>query len=357
VNILGVGTIFQGGVGMRSFEKALEQGWTKPSDMDAKWAAGGKHPVYQVNIDAAPDRAVLKKIRRADRLSKMAVLAAAEAVKDSAVADLQHKSVGIILATAFGAHVTTFGFLDTILDFGEAAVSPTIFSNSVHNAAASYISTALDIKGPTLTVTQFRFSFAAALQLAATWLELSRCDYVLAGAVDQLGDVLEYVASRKLAVAADGKIRPFSFQPTAHVPGEGAAFVLLGNEQTGHAYCTVPSIAVNDDAEQATTPDVIIIDADGMQPDESIYASQVSPASIVTAYSPLFGSMMTGGMFNTAAAALMLKRQQYYAAPVADNPRGLKIMDRSGPASIQAIDCLCCDCSGTKAAIRLAALR
>ncbi len=47
------------------------------------------------------------------------------------------------MATAFGPHVTTFNFLDDILDHGDAAVSPTTFSNSVHNAAASYIAMAL----------------------------------------------------------------------------------------------------------------------------------------------------------------------------------------------------------------------
>ena len=71
----------------------------------------------------------------------MAVLAAGDALADSGIEDKAKRNIGMIVATAFGPHVTTFGFLDDILDHGDAAVSPTTFSNSVHNAAASYITT------------------------------------------------------------------------------------------------------------------------------------------------------------------------------------------------------------------------
>ena len=104
-------------------------------------------------------------MRRADKLSKMAVLAAADALQDSGLENAKQRT-GIILATSFGAHQTTFDFLDDIIDYGEAQVSPTTFSNSVHNAAVSYIASVLDITGPTLTVTRFSFPFQSALQLA-----------------------------------------------------------------------------------------------------------------------------------------------------------------------------------------------
>lgn len=353
MNILGIGTVFCGGVGISRFESALLRGWEKPGEVDALWAAGGKHPAYQVDLDAAPDKTALKKIRRADRLSKMAVLGAAGALQDSGIENIHGANPGVIVATAFGAHVTTFGFLDNILDFGEAAVSPTIFSNSVHNAAASYISSSLDIKGPTLTVTQFRFSFQAALQLGQAWLDQKRCDYVLVGAVDQFGDVLGYVADRKLSTARDGRIKPFTFNPTCQVPGEGAAFFLLGREKTAQTYCAVQSVSINDDAAAGAVSDAVIIDADGMLRDESAYLSSLSPQSAVAAYSPVFGSMMTGSAFNTAAGALMLKKQQHYASPVQDNPHNLKLLAETKPAPLRAVECVGCDCYGTRAVIQL----
>ena len=165
MNILGIGSIFSRGLGVTSLEEALRSGWRAPVQVEAAHADSGTRSAYVVDLDAVSDRTLLKKIRRADKLSKMCVLAAADALADSGIADLGNKRVGIILATAFGAHVTTFDFLDGILDYGDANVSPTSFSNSVHNAAASYVSSSLNIQGPTLTVTQFRFSFQSALQL------------------------------------------------------------------------------------------------------------------------------------------------------------------------------------------------
>ena len=166
MNILGIGIIFTRGSGVACFEKALNEGWQEPAGWGVSPVEGKKFPAYQVVLETVTDRALLKKMRRSDRLSKIAMLAASDALRSSEIEAVDKKGLGIIVATAFGSHVTTFNFLDEILDYSEANVSPIIFSNSVHNAPASYISSALDIQGPTLTVTQFYFSFQYALQLA-----------------------------------------------------------------------------------------------------------------------------------------------------------------------------------------------
>lgn len=354
MNILGTGIIFSRGMGVSALESALRDGWQQPVALAAPGAQGITRPVYQVDLDAVTDRTLLKKLRRADKLSKMSVLAAADALADSGIADITSKRIGIILATAFGAQVTTFEFLDGILDYGDAAVSPTTFSNSVHNAAASYISSSLNIQGPTLTVTQFRFSFQSALQLARTWLQQGRCDYLLVGAVDQYGDVLGYVADEKLHTATDGKIKPFAFKPTCQVPGEGALFFLLGNDRTETAYCSLDAVHSGDDPDGAQPVDLNIIDADGMLPDESAYLSSLSADIMTAAYAPIFGSMMIGGAFNLAVAALMLKQQTLYAAPVLDNPHALRLVNETGPAQISSIRSIGCNCFGEKSGVYLA---
>ncbi len=353
MNILGIGTVCAAGVGINSFENALRRGWQKPVEVEAARFPVTRYPVYQVDLGAVPDKTLLKKIRRSDKLSKMSVLAAAEAMRDSGIDIVQAKNLGVIVATGFGAHVTTFGFLDDILNYGDAAVSPTTFSNSVHNAAASYVSSTLDIKGPTLTITQFRFSFQAALQLAQTWLHQQRCDYVLVGAVDQYGDVLGYVSDEKLAFAKDGKIKPFIFKPTCHVPGEGAAFYLVSMKQTRQAYCSIPSIAMNETMDSGTSADINIIDADGMLRDESSYLASLPQDTPTTAYSPIFGSMMTGSAFNVAAGALMLKNQEHFAAPVLDNPNGLRLVTETRQARVESIRCIGCNCYAEKSVLYL----
>ncbi len=353
MKIAGIGMIFAQGLGIDSLEKALQNGWRKPGEVAVHPVIGGTLPAYLVDLTAAPVKALLKKVRRSDTLSKMSVVAASDALVNSGIEHIAAKKLGIIVATAFGPHVTTFDFLDDILDHGDAAVSPTTFSNSVHNAAASYVATSLNIKGPTLTITQFRFSFQAALQLAQAWLDQGRCEYVLAGAVDQYGDVLGYVADHKLTTAKDGRIKPFTFNPTCQVPGEGAAFFLLSNESVGNVYCAVNAVHTNDDPDHGKSVDINIIDADGMLPDESAYLMSLFQDVPTAAYSPLFGSMMIGSAFNVAAGALMLKQQTRYATPVQDNPHDIRLLVETGSGSIGSIRCTGYNCYAERSVIYL----
>lgn len=313
---------------------------------------GRAHPAYLVPAEALQDRSVLKGMRRADRLSKMAVIAASDALTDSGLASIDRGRTGIIVATGYGAHVTTFEFLDGILDFGEAAVSPTAFSNSVHNAAASYISSSLGIQGPTLTVTQFLSSFQGALQLAAAWLGEGSVDHVLVGGVDQHGDVLAYIADAKLHVGRDGKMMPFLSAAARAVPGEGAAFFFVGRGGEGKPYCEVESVRFGGRGEALPDADLRILDADGMLPDEFPEAVHAAKASLAV-YSPLWGSMMIGSAFSCAAGALMIRDQMRFSSPLADVRAGLIIPEETGEYPVEKIQCIRYNCKAEKAVISL----
>lgn len=222
MNILGTGLVCTRG---RGADADLSNDWKAPTFLDVPFQ---EEPFPAYIIDAATLKdPVLKAMRRADRFSRIATLAALDAVTDSGVSVEDSDRVGIIFATAFGPHNTTFRFQDDILDYGDAGVSPTIFSNSVHNAAVSYISRALKIKGPTWTVTGFDQPFERAAELAEAWLNEGRCDYVLLGGGDECGTVMEYICTQKLPIAVDGKVR--TDDSFAYVPGEGMAFFLLNN--------------------------------------------------------------------------------------------------------------------------------
>ncbi|MFH1147753.1 MAG: beta-ketoacyl synthase N-terminal-like domain-containing protein [Pseudomonadota bacterium] len=326
--LLRMGIVFAGGCGVSSFEEALARGRKEAAATGADTSDRSRVFAYRVDLESASNRHILTKIRRSDRLSKMAVLAAAEALGNCQFEGFAKDRLGVIVATAFGAHPTTFGFLDDILEFGEKNVSPTAFSNSVHNAAASYISSALDIQGPTLTVTRFYFSFHYALHLGKTWLDLGLYDHVLVGAVDQYGDVLQFVYDRKLTPAPNGELKPFNFDPAFQVPGEGAVFFLLGRRASQDALCRIEEIRLNACAEASRAVSLNIIDTDGMLSDESAYLSSLSEQIPTAAYSPLYGSMMIGSAFNCAAGALMLKRQILFANPVTDNPHGINLISK-----------------------------
>ena len=103
--IAGMGIVFNRGRGLAILEKALIEGWVMPN------------PIYQVPPEAITDKQVLKEARRADNFTKMATLAAFDALIDSGIPESSKQKLGIILATAFGPHVTTFNFLDDILTY------------------------------------------------------------------------------------------------------------------------------------------------------------------------------------------------------------------------------------------------
>lgn len=354
MNVAGIGVIFTRGRGLDCYEQALRRGWVAPEYVENPSLGDSGLPVYRVDDDVLRDKAVLRKTRRADRFTKMAILAAWDAVSDSGVSlEAGTGGLGIIVATALGPHVTTFGFLDDILNYGDANPSPTLFSHSVHNAAAAYVALVLGGRGPTLTLTQFAFSFHQALLLARAWLNEGRCKYVLVGTVDECGAVMEYVCRQKLRTPADGKIRPFRFskEPEA-VPGEGSAFFLLTHEQAPKTYCEIAGVSFAPKAAGAS-PDLCLIDADGMSGDESGYRSAIPAGAPVAAYTPIFGSMMAGGCFHCVAAALMLEKRTRYACPVPDNPFGLALCDGSHSVPPREASCVRHGCDGRTAVVTL----
>jgi len=78
-------------------------------------------------------------------------------------------------------------FADSYMDFGLEGASPTAFSQTVHNVAASTISMFLGILGPTLTASQPGLGGSGALCTVRSWLDLGLVQAVLFGAVDDYG--------------------------------------------------------------------------------------------------------------------------------------------------------------------------
>jgi len=355
MNISGIGIIFNRGRGIKNFDGALHQGWEPPSFIAIPSCANKTFPLYPVETQALNDGILSGKTRRADKLSKMAILAAWDALIDSRLSkEGRNLSLGLIVATAFGPHVTTFRFLDDILDYGEANVSPTLFSHSVHNAAASYIASVLDSQGPTITCSQFSFSFQQALILAQAWLQEGRCRHVLVGSVDECGTVMEYICRKKLTMAYDGKIKPFSFSamPWA-VPSEGSVFFLVSRDKNLKKYCRIKEITVNCHVIKQEDIDIAILDADGIAGDERQYRNSLPKNGFIAGYAPIFGSMMTGSSFQCAAGALMIKNQIRYACPVQENPFNVNICKITKQTEIEKIQCIRYNCRNEKAVITL----
>lgn len=280
------------GRGIETFQSALENGPIEPSRIEVPFQES-LFPVYAVAKETLKDPMLLG-ARRADRFSKMATLAAVDAVKNADV-ELIPERTGVIVGTAFGPHPTVFSFLDDILEFGDTGVSPTLFSHSVHNAAASYISVALGLAGSATTITTFADPFGQSLLLAQSWLDQGVCDSVLVGGVEECGTVMEYIVSQKLPIAEKTMVPFFAEGGPQVIPGEGAVFFLLSRD-SGFVTLTL-------DEDLETAPDLWITDF------ESTRFPTSAPAGV---WSHLIGSSPLSAAASCAAGALMIQKNTVY---------------------------------------------
>lgn len=296
MNLAGLGIVFPGGAGIPALLAALNAG------TPLQGQAQGKEPVAVLPVPPATfsRNPVLAPARRADRFCKMALLAATEAL-DGCTADPAR--TGIILATAFGPHGTVFKFVNDLLDFGDEKASPTVFSQSVHTAAASMIAVAAGLHGPTLTVADLAMPFEEALALADDWLESDRCDAVLVGAVDEISDVLAHVVRRKWSLSPDGLARPSSAGQTAYVPGEGAVFVRLERGLGAR-------VSLGEDLSPAAA--CHLLNAGALGSDDAELRKRVLPSVPALTYVSLLGSTRIGSAFHLAVAWLMRRENKFF---------------------------------------------
>ena len=348
----GLGIVATTGRGVDALRSLLQSGWRPPTIVALP--DGRELPVYPLPPGALEDKSFGRKIRRADRLTKMAILSAADAIGDAGIPDgLDRRRIGLVVATAFGSHATTFEFLDEILTYGDAAVSPTVFSHSVQNAAAAYIASVLDIQGPVMTLTQVHFAFHHALLLARHWLDAGQCDHVLVGGADELGSVMQFICRSILRPPADGRLHPFAFakDPVA-IPGEGSAFFLLSATPQPGTYARVERADIAPRVPLAMPPDLHLLEADGTLADESGYRIPAKSGVRIGACSPVFGSMTCGTPLHLAAAALMLKEQ--FVMPLASNVSDdLSVCRATAPLSLKSVHLTRLHCNGAVGRIQL----
>lgn len=301
--IQGIGLVGGFGCGLEDFAAALAGGAvpTRPAAF-----AGGEIPALLA--DTAPlERFVDKRaLRRIDHFSRLALLGAHLALEDAGLPALDRTRLGLIVATGYGASATTFSFLDTVLDGGDALASPTHFSSSVHNAAAAHVAILLGITGPNLTVSQFELSVPSALLAAQGWLAEGRVDAVLFGGVDEACAVLRYCWGRFFPEPSD-LICPFEFDRQSAVPGEGAAFFLLTAESGTARYGRITEVRQGNAAVRPPLLDaasLYLLGADGHRECGANYPRHLSAEARCSAYAPSYGSLPVGPAFDLAVAGL-----------------------------------------------------
>ncbi len=338
--VRGIGVVGGFGCGNQAFHHALNttpQGCGCPNDCVSIETSYGPYtwPIYRADDSPLQEFVPKRKLRRTNKFSRLATLAAYLALKDAADSlktDVERTAV--IIATGYGASSTTFKFLDNVILEGDSLASPTLFSNSVHSSAASNVTILLPTHGPCLTVTQFEMSGVAAVFNAHAWLQQRRVDAVLLGCVDEINDVLLYSYQNFFKNQPPENIEPFSYKRQTAIPGEGAAFLLLTREEDSDiGYGCISDVVWNkpdDTIVDLISRQRIISAASGHKLCGHKYKTlfQNIPPQDIFSFTPLYGSMPSAQIFDIAAALLAQTKE------VLSRPFVSVKMDRSDSAAL-----------------------
>ncbi|MEE4356086.1 MAG: beta-ketoacyl synthase N-terminal-like domain-containing protein [Desulfococcaceae bacterium] len=223
IGIAGIGVVGGFGCGHPALLRALKKGSAETAWKTIRTAGGDMEvPALCADTSALADYVPLRTLRRNDHYTRMALLGSFLALEDAKISpgeDLHR--MGIIVATGLGSTCNTLDFED-IMSGKNAVCSPTLFSNSVHNAAAAHISIFLKSGGPNLSVNQYELSVPSAFMTACHWLREERTDTVLLGGVDEFSKVGAYYRFNCEKSGKSGK----SSLPV----GEGCAFFILTSD-------------------------------------------------------------------------------------------------------------------------------
>jgi len=361
IAIRGIGVVGGFGCGREALWQALRTGVGPNATIETSTPAGHEtYPAHLVDVSPLREFVSPRKYRHADKIARLTTLACALALRDAGLDTSDRSRVGLAAGTGYGGVATTFGFMDSALEYGDSGASPTLFSNSGHSGALANASILLGITGPSLTAKQTELAVPSALLCARQWLLEGRADVVLFGGFDEYCPVRGYLRDRFFGEANRGPMRPLDFDRQSAVLGEGAAFLALTRGDGGDADASIDEVVVHGSGTHVSLPAdaIVLIDADGHRVCGREYGRVLTGSTRVAAFAPLFGSMPSGTAFNLAIAAAALRDGTLPAPPEGGENAELRSAVRADvPLEGETVYCLSLYKSGACGLIKLTAGR
>ena len=252
VAITGLGVVAPCGIGKQAFWEGLLRapgaGIRRVEDLDATPLFGPKE------------------IRRVDRFSQFAAVAAAEALSDADSSSegealgADPARVGVFVGTGVGGLDTLQAQIAVLLDKGARRVSPFLVPMIMANSAAAGISMRYGFRGPCEDTVTACAAGTHSIANGARLIATGRCDVVLAGAAEApLSDIGIAGFTNMTALSTSGVSMPFDRKRDGFVIAEGGAIVILEELQRArargaHVYAELAGAASNADAHHITAP-------------------------------------------------------------------------------------------------------
>lgn len=170
-----------------------------------------------------------QKLALYDRVTQLALLASREAMAQSGleITEELSETTGVVLGTAAGGMNTWDDNFRSVYEEGKNRVHPFVVPKLMTNAAASHLSIAHNIKGPSLTVSTACASSNHAIGLAFQMVRSGMARVVLSGGADAMLTFGGIKAWEGLRVMSKTACRPFSANRSGMVQGEGAGVFVL----------------------------------------------------------------------------------------------------------------------------------
>ncbi len=262
VVITGAGTINPLGADVPKTMEAMREGRCGIAELDIRDLDRLAIRIGGQILDYHPeDRWNRQQIALYDRYTQFAMIAAEEALKQSGLTftgDLAARS-GVVLGTAGGGLQTSDENYRTVYEEGKNRVHPFVVPKLMNNAAASHISMAHNLKGPSYTVATACASSNHAMGQAFHMIRSGMSDAMITGGSESMLCFGGLKAWEGLRVMSKDACRPFSANRNGMVQGEGAAILVF--EEYEHAkkrgaeiLCEVSGFAMTSDAGDIVMP-------------------------------------------------------------------------------------------------------
>ncbi|MDA9566983.1 beta-ketoacyl-[acyl-carrier-protein] synthase family protein [Planktomarina temperata] len=170
-----------------------------------------------------------QKLALYDRVTQLVLLASREAMAQSGleITEELSETTGVVLGTAAGGMNTWDDNFRSVYEEGKNRVHPFVVPKLMTNAAASHLSMAHNIKGPSLTVSTACASSNHAIGLAFHMVRSGMAQVMLAGGGDAMLTFGGIKAWEGLRVMSKTACRPFSANRSGMVQGEGAGVFVI----------------------------------------------------------------------------------------------------------------------------------
>lgn len=271
VVITGIGTINPLGNNVEEFFQNLDRGISGARLIDRfdTFFFKTKFACQIPDYDPArfPDAIERKESRKTDAFTQYAMIAAAEAVRDSGL-DLEEtdlRRIGVVVGSGVGGINTYTEEIKDYFECGKPRFSPFLIPKFITNIASGHIAIKFGFRGPNFGVSSACATSAHAILTAASQIQLGRADVMISGGTEapiSIPGIGGFNSAHALSTNNEEYTtasRPFDRTRDGFVMGEGAAILVV--EEYEHArkrgakmYAEIAGFGMTCDAWHITAP-------------------------------------------------------------------------------------------------------